>query len=315
MKDFACQASLKKKKKSLSSCFKNFFSLLKKLVKLSIGLTISLLFFGVLLWMILPHMLSPHNNINIVFVNQKKDVKEREYLFASFDFELNKIQAFLIDDSFEISLVDDEELIMQPVTFSQKINEFNPQKLRTQHMSWLTARVVEQVIYFKDSQTSVSDLPKLLKEQLASKLFNFNFKNLDEIKQLTYLLMLLRRGEYQFVTQQQTNLPTTSVLPNNCSVAVINTTRIGGYASALTSILEKSGARIIRVDSGYQQEEFEQTAVAFNQEKTECHYAVQTLADHLFMESPVGVEEDQAQSLLNRFRSDMVILLSDDQAF
>jgi|GEM_PF-3539620 len=315
MKDFACQASLKKKKKNLSSCLKSFILLLKKFANLSLGLVISVLFFGVILWMILPQMLSLHNNINIVLINQQKDVEEREFLFVSFDFELNKIQAFLITDSYEVSLVNNEELTMEPVIFSQKINQLNPENLTTQHLSWLTGRVVEQVIFLENSQTSVIELPKLLREQVVMQLSSFHLKNLNEIKELVYLLMLLRRGEYQLVSQEKTILPSTSVLPNNCSVAVINTTQIGGYALTLTSILEKSGTRIIRVDSGYQEEQFEQTAIAFNQEKDECQFTAQTLTDHLFLGTPTQLDKDQANSLLNRFRADMVILLSNDQAF
>lgn len=315
MKDFACQASLKNKKKSFLSCWKSFFSFIKKLFKLSVGLFFSLLFLTVIVWFILPHTLSPNNNINIVFVNNQKDVHKSEFLFASFDFDLNKTQVFLIDDQFEASIINNEEKLIKPVSFGQKMGELGSQKPRTQFMSWLTGRVVEKVLFFENSHTSVVDLQKLLREQLYTKLATFNFKNFSEIKELAYLLILLRRGEYNFLNQERTNLPITSVLPNNCSVAVINTTKIGGYAAALTSILEKSGARIIRIDSGYQDELFEETMLAYNTEKTECYYMRNVLADHLFVKAAVLTVEDQAKSLLNRYRADMVILLSDDQGF
>lgn len=314
MKDFACQASSKKKKKSLSVCIKNGFAFIKKIFRLGIGLVASLTLLAVITWLIFPHFLAPHNNINIVFTNINKDSQEREFLFASFDFDTNKIQVFVIDDKHETLLIDSESQTMQQVNFYDAVNEIGVEQLTTQHLSWLTGRVVSRVVFLEVPHAKIKNLPQTVNSRLVKILSNLNLTKVDEIKELFYFSNLFRRGEYQFV-ESSAVLPSTSVLPTNCSMAVINTTKISGYASVITSILENSGARIIRLDSGYRDQEFTQTAVAVSQEKTECSEALSLINENLFFGNLLLLDEEISGSLLNRFRADIVILLSDDQDF
>jgi cell division GTPase FtsZ len=123
--------------------------------------------------------------------------------------------------------------------------------------------------------------------------------------------MAIKRAEINMMDQSSLNQ--TEALTNTCSVAVINTTTISGYASKVTNILEQSGARVIRVGTLHQQDEISQSLLAYNQTNESCIKLKDDLQNSILPVSVQLADSDQTQKLLNRYRADMVLLLAQDQ--
>jgi hypothetical protein len=148
-----------------------------------------------------------------------------------------------------------------------------------------------------------------------SQAFDFNLLNisiwLDFIsnQQKLKAFLLTQQAEWEPFKQADTpDFIQTEVLPNDCAIAVINTTGISDYASSLSSILEQSGARVVRV--GNDQQNLQTHRLALNDKKESCHFLAVKLEEKI-LQGQVELINDAAlnKQLLNRYRADMVILL------
>ncbi len=313
MRDFASKSANKKKRKTLVAFLKSCVAFFIKFIKLSLTLLASLLLFGLLVWVILPHLITPQHHRSIVFINYIENGYEGEMLFASFDADINKIKAYLITQEHQANFINEQTRSVESIAFNTAVEDLEIEKINTTQISWLTGRVVNEVVLLSGEKgielSKLHNLTRLLKEKLFSDLASVKkIADIKKMQELFYLLLVLRKMDYDFIPQES-NLPQTAVLPDNCAAAVINTTDIVDYASTFTSILETSGARVIRVDTGFQDRTYEQSVLAFNQEKKACNLLAELLQENLFIQPLQQIRGPQAESLLNRYRADLIILL------
>lgn len=105
-------------------------------------------------------------------------------------------------------------------------------------------------------------------------------------------------GSFQFET-------TFSEL-KDCSVAVINTTRVKGLARRISNELENSGLTVIRTAA---EQTTEPTSVVYYDESYQkCHQLVPYIQQAL----PKYKEAQKDQNLVNRFRANVVVVLGED---
>jgi hypothetical protein len=92
----------------------------------------------------------------------------------------------------------------------------------------------------------------------------------------------------------------------DCSVAVINTTRVRGLARRISNELENSGLTVIRTAA---EQTTEATSVVYYDESSpKCHQLVPYIQQAL----PKYREAQKDQSLVNRFRANLVVVLGTD---
>lgn len=313
MKDFGLKSYQRKKKKSFKSVLKSFRKIIGKLFR-SILITLGILcFLTIFLWISLPHLVSFPKNTNIVFINDKKSSNEHEILFASFNVETQKIKAYSLRSDYEVTIFNKESRGQELRDIGIVLTNLKEDEYQSNYFSWVLGQVVEDVIVVSNLEKLVDlSMTKIMRENFIS---NFSIKDLAQARKNLQLFMFARKATYEFIDSQREQLPSSAVLPRTCSIAVINATDISGYAQSMTDLLERSGSRVVRVDSTGQDQLLDQTTFAFDKEKEECIGLITTIADHLLLGEPAKINQDQTQPLLNRFRSDLVIFLNDDQLF
>ena len=313
MKDFGLKSYQRKKKKSFKSVIKSVKKILSKLFK-SILITLGILCFLIILfWISLPHLVSLPKNTNIVFINNNKSSNEDEILFASFNAETQKIRAYLLKSDYEVTIFNKESRGQELRDIGIVLANLKEGEYQSNYFSWILGQIVEDVVVVSSLEKIIDvNIAKIMRENFFS---DFSIKDLAQAKKNLQLFMFARKATYEYIDPQKGQLPSSVVLPRTCSIAVINTTDISGYAQSMTDLLEKSGSRVVRVDSADQGQRLDQTTFAFDKSKEECIGLITTIADHLLLGEPAKINQDQTQSLLNRFRSDLVIFLNDDQLF
>ncbi len=313
MKDFVLKSSARKNKKSFLGSLTALGSHLIGAIKTSFIVFGFCIFAIFLLWLVLPQFMSVNKNINIVFINQLNDSHKDEILFASLDAESEQFKLFQLPENFEVTLFNLTQKQQQTQQLGVLLDPEKIADLTTTQWSWLTKRVVTH-------QARVSFTENITKSAVVSALFddllsNLNLTNFADVIEKLKFIAYVRKANFEFINLTDEQLPSNSVLPNACCAAVINTTNISGYAQSVTDLLETSGARVIRVDSSDQDEAVEQTQLAFDPSKPECASLVTILQQHLFIHAPQTIDPEKTQSLLNRYRADLVILLNTDQLF
>lgn len=125
-------------------------------------------------------------------------------------------------------------------------------------------------------------------------------------------LMYLERADLTWVTLQSPEtigsfqFETTFGELKDCSVAVINTTRVKGLARRISNELENSGLTVIRTAA---EQSTEATSVVYYDESyPKCHQLVPYLQQAL----PEYRTAQNDQNLVNRFRANLVVVLGAD---
>jgi hypothetical protein len=93
---------------------------------------------------------------------------------------------------------------------------------------------------------------------------------------------------------------------DSCSIAIVNTTKTSGVATALTSVLERSQLLVIKAGDTTPAKELSQITIA----KSGCEQTIQHLG--ALIPSPVEVVTDQA--VATQYRSDVVLFVGNDVA-
>ncbi len=311
MKDFARPHSNRSSKKSFKQCFKSLISVITKYLRwLVLGL-VALGFIFLLIVIFGPRFIRNDTNQNIVFLTQNDEGKISQIYFAYFQGNAELIEVYQLNPELPVNWLSERSLEINQINLDewlQQLNQKKQQNFSPKDLTWLSGRVVEEVIWVPvdvDIQTS-SDLAKA-----------FNFKLFNASSWLDFALnqrklrvfLLTRQAEWEpFRQANSSDFTQTEVLSNDCVVGVINTTNISGYASSISSILEQSGARVVRV--GNDQQRLKNHRLAFNNHEESCHLLAAKLEGKI-LQGQVDLINDATlnKQLLNRYRADMIILL------
>jgi hypothetical protein len=311
MKDFAHTQSKHSSKKSFKKRVKSIIAIIFKTIKkiiLGLAALVLILVLGILL---LPRFVQLDSNQNLVFLIQNKEGKIDQIYFAYFQADTQLIEVYQLNPELAVNLFSKQASAIKQTNLGDWLQQFDQKEqhnLSARDLTWLSGRVVEKVIWVPadvDVQAS-SDL---------SQAFDFNLLNistwLDFIsnQQKLKAFLLTQQAEWEPFKQADTpDFIQTEVLPNDCAIAVINTTGISDYATTLSSVLEQSGARVVRV--GNDQQNLQTHRLALNHQKESCHFLAVKLEEKI-LQGQVELINDAAlnEQLLNRYRADMVILL------
>ncbi len=99
-----------------------------------------------------------------------------------------------------------------------------------------------------------------------------------------------------------------AAVPTECSVAVLNTTTVGGTGSKVTQVLESSGMSVIRLSDT--PDKLSQTQILVNQAPPFCQDVLQHVQD-LF---PFVTKREVQDQTMNRYRANIVVLVGQDFA-
>jgi hypothetical protein len=309
MKDFAkTRRSCNKLKSALNSLKQSILAFVRttnKIVRISLRIVLILLCLIGVLFIILPHVISYDTNQNLLFYQYDNNDEINKIFFAFLKSDANQIEVYQLPLTYSSQLLNMQQQRMEETTLKQSLVAENS-SLDEQSSTWLSGRVVGQT-YVIPTETTIGQAADLRSVVSRQALTTFRERELSDLPALLKLMLFMKRTQWQAIkTLQDDSLPVTAVLPSNCPIAIINTTDISGLAATTSYILEKSGARVIRVDSNGQQ--LEQTRLVVDNNNLQCQPVVAALTNQVLLgKIDQGTEEDQ--QLLNRYRADIVLLL------
>lgn len=313
MLDFAKSPSANRRSSS-KSFFKSIKLLLKKIqLFFKIVLIVLLIAAGAAITsgLIAPYFVDYDVDRNLI-VYQLNDEREFDRIWLmSLKADTNEIRVYRFPNDHPVKFLSPESQKIEEQILAELLSTHLPQETSLAFFSWIAGRIIEQTIELPPQAVVQSDneLEKYLTMQKDDWL---DLHNLASNQELLKLKLWAKKAGWSFADQLG-QLPETKVLPNHCSVALINLTPISGYASAVAEILETSGVRVIRIDSS-RDYDTEQSAVFFDTNEPSCINLSDILVKNFFSDQTlINPDQDLSQQLLNRYRADLVILLKDDQ--
>ncbi|KUK79529.1 MAG: hypothetical protein XD95_0321 [Microgenomates bacterium 39_7] len=306
MRDYA--RKLQSSKEKITSKIKQVVKFLLFFVRMILLLlfvgTVALLF----IWMATPHFLIGNSNQNFVFILKDSCSGNRQIYYAFFDAVVQEIQPFLLTDSYFVQVVRDEKpRAIDQVELSEYFSSYLDSGSSTINYSWLMKQLIQQELELNVEcdglldQTSQDNLSLLVIESLQKDMF----QNLSQLPEKLRIWLLFKVADWKEIKTSEDAIPSLSS-SSGCSIAVLNGTEISGYAQLLSSILESSGYRVVRVDSSL--DKSESSIIAFSK-KEECEQLGLKLSDKLF---DGFAQLTQSDDITQRYRADLVILLGEE---
>lgn len=253
-------------------------------------------------------------NINerILFVQTKKPSSEAKIYFALFSSKSS--------DNKQVELGADQPVMvlggygqyqLHALAPLLAIDNKSPEFIRAAY-SWALTQLVDRVVVIP----AEVELPAAGEQSLGGLLTSLLGSKQVPLRTKGELLSLVGLAWQQETLQQPLTVsaisdlqawPTGAEETTGCSLAVINTTGQSGVASELAKLIERSRARVIRVDDS--NERLLQTKLVVNPE-ADCH------ADLRDLEAvwPFQVSPSSDQAISGRYRADIVVLIGDDLA-
>ncbi len=314
MLDFAKPPSAKRsKKRGLYQRFRNFVKKLLRFVRLFLIGLLAAAGLAVILIFTFPFFVNYDLNRNIIFYQADNQNKIQKVWFAALKADKMEVEVYPLVSNFQSQILQQEAGQIEQQALSGLLEQLPVQTFSQQPAwTWISGRVIHDVISFPADINieNERDLAQYLQPKFEDWL---NPGLLLTDWSFFKLKLWTKRAEWRFF-DAGTQLPQTSVLSDGCTVALINTTPITGFASTITSILESSGARVIRLDSETLPES--KTTVYFDRDEPECGTMTDLLSTAVFpQEVAVNPNEQMNQELRNRYRADLIILLGKGQGF
>ncbi len=311
MKDYNKLSSEKRKSKS-HFFIKCFFLIYRKIAKLLIIFTILISVFLILLtsiWLFFPQF-KKHNDFGpYVYIFKCSDSEINKIYYVFLEKSSNKIRLFSVDSDYVFqwanfsNQVMEEGTIADYLSFTQK--ELIP--LKNAKLFWITNRLIDEAIIVNEEIQCNFLEDKSVLTQIKSEVE----KNI--ISQISF--SSIQKSSYEFITAffaswippvsfPKSQLPPSSA-SSECSIAVLNATNISGYAQKISSTLESTGYRVIRVDSVGEKNNQNSILVS---NKNGCRQLSTEIGDKLFNKYKIQ-DNEESDSLVSRYRADIVIVL------
>ena len=258
-----------------------------------------------------PHLFTLDNNKHVVFSSSKIDGSKSQIYFAYFLPSVQKIQIFPLSSQLVEVIGGYGEYQLEAVYPLLKM-EKKDHRFQSAAMSWAVGVVVDEVSDF--SFQSNLETKKHLQRQLK----NMVIKDLAHPQLLVESLKLLFftrsipmeqvKIETQPIALDQLEASAASMIYEDCPVAVVNTTNKAGLAAEMSTILEKTGAVVVRIvdqSSPYQLSTFSYEAY---------NLACQALVDRAQALFPTQIVKQDNYKLRQEYRADLVIFIGEDLA-
>lgn len=267
--------------------------------------------FCLAVWLFFPQLLLPKTNKNLLFINLGKNSQIGKTWLVSYQKDRAQVQPYVIEKGYSFRLVDKEREEIVELNL-EEFDDLNQETWTDATGSFLVGLVVDELLLTQIDFSQDLPLKKMAQQEqrvkLQQELSQFRLKSFIES---AWQLAFLWRAEWleEKPLTAQTNLP--SSLSSTCPTAIINTTKISGYAALISEILEQSGARVIRTDAN-DELSFLGTALLVNEANAACIHLVQAINRLLLPEANVIFREDEmVWQQLNRYRADLVIVLGE----
>ncbi|MBD3250259.1 MAG: hypothetical protein GF381_01665 [Candidatus Pacebacteria bacterium] len=300
MKDY----SSRRPKSTQSSIGARIKLLVQRVVKITFFVLIGLLVLSLAGWLFLPRIIQLHQPFNLVLVKRVGDRLEAARLVYLRPQE-NEVVIEHIEPDQNVSLVASEEVRSFSLAQADRQYLLDADQAKSREevfFSWALERKINLVVETTKLPDHAGELSGLLRKNLFS-------PTLSLFRQMYFFCRQAEELPLQAYTSGKNNLPLLASWADKCSVAVLNSTSISGLAAKYSRILENSGVKVIRVDS-YQPEAA--NSQFFWDSGGECGQLGLELAQ--IMPQPAGVNSDYqlGESLLNRYRADVVVVLGRD---
>lgn len=247
---------------------------------------------------------------NIVFVNSNLSANTSQIIIANFSVEDKKITLVPVDGSVEVEVLGGYgKYQLSKVYPLLKIDKKNDQFMKGA-LSWATGVVVDRVVAVDDALTEIDQ--EKLEKILRAEVFQQGY-HLAQAKYLSSLYFFAKSVPPEQVSMSNTlnDLPKlSSALKQSshqeCAIAIINTTTTPKLASRLSTIIEQSGLRVVRVDDT--SSSVEVSSSTYDTSNLACAQA----AIRLTAIFPVYPEYANKPELRHEQRADLVLVLGND---
>ncbi len=283
-----------------------------RVVQITVAIVVLLLalLVAVIAWTV--HQSGFVNSQNILFVKDEKDSSEAKIVFAFLSGKTQETIIANIDPSTPVPVIGGYgEYQLKAVRPLLKLDKKSSTFVNAAY-SWGVGRVVDDVVALPadyplsltaDQTTVGSFLRQLLVHQ---PLLNKDWLRVAQMYIFAANTHQLEKPIATLSVPQLNDIPSTFDQAPGCSLAVINTTPATGLATKMSTLLESSNVRVIRVsDSNFSQPE---TTLFTKQDQSGCNEVFTHLTGLWPWEVAIKVDE----KMVNQYRADGVIVLGND---
>lgn len=311
MKDYN-KLSSEKRKANDHFFIKCVFSIYKKIIKflaILIVLVSVFLIFIFSFWLFFPQF-KKHNGFgSYVYIFKCSDSEINKIYYALFEESSNKIRLFSVNSDYVFQWPNFKNQVMEEGTTIDYLGFINEEQmlLKEAKLFWMTNRLIDEVIIFDEEiqchlleeDSVVTQIKAEVKKHIISQIsFSSIQKSTLELTTVFFADWILP------VSFPESQLPP-STNSSECSVAVLNATNISGYAQKISSTLELTGYRVVRVDSIG--EKTDQNSISVSN-KNGCRQLSTEIGQKLFEKYKI-LDDEESESLISRYRADIVLVL------
>jgi|GEM_PF-4169001 len=289
------------------------FLFLKKISKFLSA--IALLLFLLLLvltsvWLFFPTIIFDQSPKSFIFIFNKSSSEINKIYYAYFNADANEMELYLIDDDYSFRWLNMNDLSITEGTITEyfSLSKDTAKLLKEANSSWMVGRLVDEVIYFEveegqldkyGGEIDVYFIRDVVKKRMAEKISLASFRQSIQ----NWALMFFSEWNDLKIYSRTQSFP--GVYSSDCSVVIINATDISGYAQEVSSIIEKSGLRVVRVDS--LAEKRSNNAVAISN-KSGCQDLARDISSRLLNQYKI-LNLDESNDFISRYRADIILIL------
>lgn len=300
-----------RKKRSSRQQSSPIFILIKKISTFFSILTIFSIFIVASIWVAGPYLFNLNNDRNILFSSSKIDGLESKIYFTYFLPSTQKIKVFPVQSEIVDVLGGYGDYQLKAVYPLLKMEKKN-QSFQSAAMSWGAGLVVDEVFELNPQVRieSKKDLSKLLRRKIISDLAQPG-RLIESLQLFFYTQSVpieLVNIEMDSVRLDELISSKDSMIYEDCPAAVVNTTSKPGLASKVSTILEKSGAVVVRITD--QSSPYQLSTFVYEADNLIC----QALVDRTQALFPKQTVEIDSYQLRQEYRADLVIFIGEDLA-
>ncbi len=315
------KSSKRKKRKSSKKRGVSLVSFVKKLLSSVKVLLILVTFFvGGLaaVWWLLPNIVSIQHSQDLVLyaaqeTEQGSEIKKLYYVV--FNTDLNKVALQQIDLSSSVNFYSENKKQEKELQQWWQQSAAADRVEESRFFTWVFQQPVEQVEILPNTED-------LSEKKFITYLKNKVFQSNVSLKERFFWLRLYCFAKNNNIEIKESLLLTKIKLwqknqDKQCATAVLNTTSISGLAGTIAEIIENAGLKVIRVDNpSVEPEELEdKTVVLINEETLVCSNKKSSLRKILGQDIVFRTKAESDDYWFERYRADVVVLLSQDQSF
>jgi len=310
MKDYANNSKKTNKK---TKCFfkKNASSFLGKLffiIKFLLSSVFFLVAVAVIVWIFFSESFQEKNNLIFIYDIKCFNSNIGEIYYASYQPASKKISTYRVKEDHQFVWPNSQQGIMETASFSEYVAEIRDENHNTVLVyPWIIDQLADEVMVVEKTEDCL-----LLEEgsDVTNSLKKISTRLIWSREELTFLEKVQRWIGFSFADWEEIKVfsqpikSSDSVL-TQCSIAILNSTDISGYAQGLSMILENSGFRVIRIDTFENKNKINTVASV---DKPECEKYANLLARKLFDWVEI-LEDENSDKLTSKYRADIVITL------